>query len=87
MSADIAKINAADAMKSVTLNVKVDTRELRVRLWIGTRLLHLAAWILGCRIRIEPRAGSRQNDGTVYPPLPEPLPPPPPAPPGERWRK
>jgi hypothetical protein len=77
MSADIAKINAADAMKAVTLNVKVDTRELRVRLWIGTRLLHVAAWVLGCRIRIEPRAGG-------YPPLPEPLPPPPPAPPEVR---
>jgi hypothetical protein len=82
MSADIAKLNAADAMKTVMLNVELDTRELRVRLWIGERILRLAARVLNCGIQIK-------VSKTGYPPLPEPLPPPPPPPPapGERWRK
>ena len=47
------KIRATDAMHSVTLHIAVvGVRELRVRLWIGLRLLRLAAWIMNCRINV-----------------------------------
>jgi len=40
--------------KNVTLSVKIKfTRELKLRLWIATKLMNLAAIILGCGFDIE----------------------------------
>jgi hypothetical protein len=36
---------------TMTVSVKL-TREFWLRLWLGTRLLKLAAYVLGCRIEI-----------------------------------
>jgi hypothetical protein len=39
---------------SVTLKVKVSaTKEMRVRMWFATKLIVLAATVLGCNIEFE----------------------------------
>lgn len=41
-------------LENATLTVEVKcTRELKVRLWLGTRLLFLAALLLGCRLELK----------------------------------
>ena len=41
-------INMTDCMKNVTLEVKVTgMRQLRVRIWIATKILMLGAWVMG----------------------------------------
>lgn len=53
MASSIAKVSAMDIMKDMTLEVKVyRVRELRIRLWLATRLVLLAAWIAGCGVQI-----------------------------------
>jgi hypothetical protein len=40
--------------KNVTLNVTVrTTKQFRLRVWLGTRLIMLAGWIMGCNIFVE----------------------------------
>ena len=47
-------VKVSDALREITLEVKiVGFRSWRIRLWIGTRLLQLAAWVIGCGIKIE----------------------------------
>lgn len=38
---------------SITATITL-AREMRLRLFIATRLIKLAGWILGCRIEVEP---------------------------------
>lgn len=40
----------------VTLTVKVDVRELRVRMAIGIWLIHLGARVIGLGFKVEPLA-------------------------------
>ena len=47
-------INVANAMQDVTLNVDLKgLRILRVRVWLGAKLIILAARIMGCGIQFE----------------------------------
>jgi len=40
--------------KDVTLNVTIKTTaQFRLRMWLGTRLITLAGWVMGCNIFIE----------------------------------
>ncbi len=40
--------------KDIVLNVKINiTKELRIRTFIAMRLIRLAAWVLGCGIKID----------------------------------
>ena len=53
-----AVIHAPDLMRRMTLNVKVTGKGvLAIRLWVGTRLILLAAHVMGCGIEIEGPGG------------------------------
>ena len=53
------EIKVSEALKEITIEVKiVGFRSWRVRLWIGTQLLQLAAWVIGCGIDIETKEGA-----------------------------
>jgi hypothetical protein len=57
--AAIAHIHAPDAMRGVTLTVRVTGRHILAwRIWFGCRLLILSAWVLGCGIKIESNIGA-----------------------------
>jgi hypothetical protein len=44
----------AKALQSMTLQVRVTgLRRFRIRVWLGIRLLKLAAWVIGTGINIE----------------------------------
>lgn len=46
-------ISMPETMRKVTLQVRVvGVRRTRARMWIGTQLLRVAAWIIGCGIEI-----------------------------------
>ena len=49
----------SDVLRRCTLNVRVRLTGLRIfalRVWLGTRLIRLAALVLGCNIAIETEA-------------------------------
>lgn len=49
-------------LKNTTLTVNVvvtPTRQYRMRLWVGTRLLYLAALVLGCAAEINAEFGGK----------------------------
>lgn len=53
MAQDI-QADIVESMRYATLIVTWKRmREMRVRLWIGTRLMLLTAWILNCNIEFE----------------------------------
>lgn len=53
MAGDIA-VSATEAMKNLTLSLRVKgTRELRLRIAIGTWLLRLAGRVIGCRVETD----------------------------------
>lgn len=40
-------VSALDAMKNITVEVRVKrVKEAKIRIWIGIRLIKLAAWIM-----------------------------------------
>jgi hypothetical protein len=46
-------IKAVDAMRDMTITVRITgMKELRLRLWIGVRLVRLAARIMGMGIEV-----------------------------------
>jgi hypothetical protein len=48
------EIDQVELMQQMTLVVKMTrTREMRIRLWIATRLIILAAWVTGMGIEFE----------------------------------
>lgn len=48
------RVPAAKAMQSLTIKVRVTgLRRFKLRLWLGTQLLKLAAWVIGANIEIE----------------------------------
>lgn len=48
-----ANIHMRDVMSNVTMTVTIrGVRGHRVRFWIGSRLVALAAYVLGCRVEI-----------------------------------
>lgn len=52
------EVNAVEAMRSVTLCVRVvGLRSLRVRTWITGRLFMLGALVLGCGIDVDLTGG------------------------------
>ena len=54
------RYNAEDGLKSVTMTVEVVVVNLwrvRLRLWIATRLIRLAAWVGGYNLVINQRVG------------------------------
>lgn len=52
--ARIASVDANDALNHMRLNVTIKgMARLKVRLWIATRLIMLAGWVLGCDIHVE----------------------------------
>ena len=49
-----AKIDQVKLMQELTLEVTfVRTREMRIRLWIAVRLIHLACFITGMGLEIK----------------------------------
>lgn len=52
--ARIASVNVNDTLKYMRLNVTIKgMARLKVRLWIATRLIMFAGWVLGCDIHVE----------------------------------
>jgi hypothetical protein len=48
-----ATINANEAMRSIKLTVRVTgLRRLRARLWLGARIVGLAALVMGCEAEV-----------------------------------
>lgn len=53
MASNIASIPIKSVLKNATLNVRLTgVKRWRVRLWIGMRLIRLAAWIMWMNIEI-----------------------------------
>ncbi len=55
-SLGVQTIHIADLkpMESFTLILKLKgLKVLRFRLWLGTRIIKLGAWIIGCKIELE----------------------------------
>jgi hypothetical protein len=47
-------IDLRDTMQSVEMTVRIKhERETRWRIWLGAKVIILAAWIMGCNIVIE----------------------------------
>lgn len=47
------KVNAAKAAKQLTVHVRVTgMRRVRVRLWLGARIIRFGAWVMGTRSEI-----------------------------------
>ena len=47
-------VDTGSVLKDVTLNVRVAYRPAtRFRVWLGTRLFHLAARVFGCHVNVE----------------------------------
>ena len=50
----VANADVVSGMRNVTLTVKLKRRnELAARIWIGKRLIALAAWVMNCNLQIE----------------------------------
>jgi hypothetical protein len=42
-------VNAADAMKNITMTVRVTgMQQVKIRTWVGCQLIRLAAVVMGC---------------------------------------
>ena len=55
-------VKAVDAMRNVTLNVRVKgIRRLAARMWVGMGLMRLAAWVVGCGIQIETKGTKKRK--------------------------
>jgi hypothetical protein len=51
---NIASITMPELMRNITLHIRVTgQRVTAIRFWLGTRLLRLAAWVIGCGIEID----------------------------------
>lgn len=58
MQVGALEVSASHAMSNHTLSVKVTGLQvMKARLWLGMRLLRLAAAVIGCKIEIECRGG------------------------------
>lgn len=54
MACQLGTLSAKSLMHSLTLTVRISRMpELRFRLWLGMKLIHLAAWVMWTQIRIE----------------------------------
>jgi hypothetical protein len=52
--AKIIDVDILEAARQITLEVRfTKMREMKVRMWIATRLIILAAWITGMEIEVE----------------------------------
>lgn len=48
---------------TMTVDIRpIYTREFHLRMWLGLRLLRMAAWALGCNFQLE-RGDEVANDG------------------------
>jgi hypothetical protein len=50
-------VDMREVMNRVTMKVEIKLkhgREMKRRAWLGTKLLILAAWVMGCGIKFEP---------------------------------
>ncbi len=51
---DTLVVDLMKQMRNVTLTIEIKrSHELRVRLWLAARLIHLAGWVAGCRLKVE----------------------------------
>jgi hypothetical protein len=49
-----AEVDAVDGMRQVTMYLRIKRgTELRWRLWLGTRLIALAALVMNCNIEVD----------------------------------
>lgn len=46
------KVNKLNRNVMLTVTV-VTTKQLRLRMWLGTRLIMLGGWVMGCDIRVD----------------------------------
>jgi hypothetical protein len=52
--AEMPEISMGDAMKSITIQVKVTRKaEWAVRIWLGVQLFRLGALVMGCKCSAE----------------------------------
>lgn len=48
-----AKIQATELLRNLTLRVRlVGVKTMRVRIWLGTRIIRLGAAVIGCTIEL-----------------------------------
>jgi hypothetical protein len=61
----VLEVDAREALRSVTIKVKLThCTEVRARLWLGTRLIKLAAWVLDCSLEfLDDGKRNGQRDG------------------------
>lgn len=56
------KMDAVSNMRSVTMHVELRrVREARARMWLGYKLMYMAAWIMGCKVSIKAIYGGKHN--------------------------
>ena len=56
------ELDGRDLMHRVTVRVKIKhAHEMQVRAWIGGRLLHLGAWIAGCKLEFSDEGELREK--------------------------
>ncbi len=54
MTSDIATVDAVKMMRRTVMTVKVERiKELRIRMWIASRLLRLVGLVLNCNLVVE----------------------------------
>lgn len=55
------ELSMPDLMKHMTLDMVVTgQREASIRIWLGTRLLKLGAWVMGCGVNVEVSAKTEE---------------------------
>ncbi len=48
-----ANVDVVKGMRLVTMHVRLEREaEMRFRVWLGCRLIALAAWVMNCNIRL-----------------------------------
>lgn len=56
------EFDAVKTMRGVTLYATVKRgTEVKWRVWLGVRLMYMAAWVMNCNIDIEGVANGRRN--------------------------
>jgi len=54
MASTFSNLNVRKLSKDTTLTVMVKvTKEFRLRMWIGLKLMALASWVIGCNFKVD----------------------------------
>ena len=51
------RVSTSDSMKHIKVTVSLkDARAMRWRIWLGTRMFALGAWVIGCGLEVKNNA-------------------------------